>query len=373
MASDWKEQVGKLQNGFDYLNANQDLRFNHAILLVRGKLPPEFSSRSPPVSGSHYPVIEKISIRLNNNVTQHHYLYEELPGNDSLSELRAFKQQTKEFPKILENMPKRTFPRFQLPAMQNGLDEAFVKWLLLMHWLDDFKINRVFHSEIQFCEKLKDVGTGRPFVPSYNDPPGFREWKDFSPLVEFDVLPLITATHKTNEGYAYWQKRHQNEKRGFPDVIAASLTKEVHYASCNAPNLLLQLAPTRNYTPVKRDRKSKGDDVQSGYSDSVFKVLGALQEYHGAGQPEEDWKCTPPLSVDQMKDLAGISQGMVSKALKKLFDKDVVVLSHGSAKARYDHLCEKHDIVKELEKLDRLLRDQAYRRPSKKDDQDDGR
>ena len=350
----FRDKLPSFEESLRVHHHNHQTRMKHSMAMFKE---PCVSEEDIPIDIYHpwidpnQQVIERIVVPLGDGIKQIHYLTTEDDLEVAKRELDEFKQSIKRVSGFLKELPRRVAPSIKLPPQSNGEQERIVLWNLLLHRLDTVGKNPCYGSTrlygvpvekpvaTQRCvegSEIVELFTGLPKHPFY-----FKSWDDFSPVAGFDPLDLFTGSHKENEGWDYWQQRHQEEGREFPLLLACYLRESLLAASLNMPNLL-RAAVEPQGTANRRMKKV------AGMTDPEHLILAALMQHHNPAEGP----CYDPMSGQKIIDATELPQSTVSKSLATLMDKIAPGENEFSGMKKYKYLCVTESICNLLEFYD---------------------
>jgi len=139
-----------------------------------------------------------------------------------------------------------------------------------------------------------------------------------------------------------WRAEHVENGTPLPEVISASLSKPLLYATINAIKLLIQ--PPEKKTPRQQPTASKRKVKTVLDPDSVLVIL---MKHH---KRSDGTICDKQLFQQDLEEVLGWNQSRVSRAIQKLFG-DIPGYGGVNPMICYRRLCETGRIGRELTRL----------------------
>ena len=228
MATPWATKLQRFQQSLVTARKMIDADFHFGVIQVRSDAPLPVLDTCPQIYASTGTIVECLALPAINGLLQYHYVFADYHASDCTRKLNHFKSQLGDIHDILAIVPDRVAAVPAIPPLPNRLDENFIRWGLLLLWLGGHE-NKVFHSEAEFAMTASEFGSTARVKP----------WGEFSTVPGCDALSLLTLTSEVGKGWDFWIKQYADAGRQFPEVLAASLTKPLFYASINAIDLLI--------------------------------------------------------------------------------------------------------------------------------------
>ena len=296
MAFDWKAELGILRTQLE-MAARQSQRdhYYHAIVMIDGELPSVPEEWMPGTQACGHRTVRKITVALPEGGYHLHYIFDANLDNSDHALLKTLQEQVLRTQKVQAAAPNRVLPRFAVPPQPNGLDENFLAWLYLLHWLGHQPGNSVFRTNIEYLNSSAELVSRVHFSP----------WEQCSTLPEFDPIGLLTRTSPEGEGLSEWKARHQQAGKQLPPVIASSLSKPLLYASINAVARILNSdEDTTEKVSANLRQKSGGKRT---HRDEY--LLELLYRHH---KRDDGSVCDVPLEQEVVAELLKVSQPTAS-------------------------------------------------------------
>lgn len=323
MAFDWQAELGILRTQLE-MTARQSQRdhYYHAIVMIDGELPSVPKEWMPGTQACGQRTARNIQVALPEGGYHLHYILDSNIDESDHALLKALQQQVLRTQKVQAAAPNRVLPRFAVPPQPNGLDENFLAWLYLLHWLGHQPGNSVFRTNIEYLNSSDELVSGVRFSP----------WEQCSTLPEFDPIGLLTRTSTEGEGLSEWKARHQQAGKQLPPVIASSLSKPLLYASINAVARILNSDEiTSDGVPADPRQKS---GAKRTHRDEY--LLELLYRHH---KRDDGSVCDVPLEQEKVAEQLSVSQSTVSRMFEDLFANQTPCKGRRAMDC-YRHLCE---------------------------------
>lgn len=302
MSARWEQKLQQFQRALEAFRNYAAIDLYYGVVHIRGPQTTPGERATPLISASGGTLVETLTVPITAEEHQLHLLFgtDHSPVREDL--LSQFKTQLRELHDILPILPQRVLPPSRLPAMANGGDENLVRWGLALIWLGG-REQKVFLSETEYAESASSFRINGRVSP----------WEKLSPVPAFDPIELVTHTGPPDKGWSYWNQEHDKAGRAFPEVLAVSLTKPIFYASVNAVGLLIQSGLEQR---PKSDGRRRGRTTRDGtkLTGADMEVFSALREHHQKKNGDVDFN---PLRQTEIAELAGVSQGSVSRTFEK--------------------------------------------------------
>jgi hypothetical protein len=212
MAFDWQAELGILRTQLE-MTGRQSQRdhYYHAIVMIDGELPSAPEEWVPGTQACGHRTARTIQVALPEGGYHLHYIFDSNIDESDHALLTTLQQQVVRTQKVQAAAPNRVLPRFAVPPQPNGLDENFLAWLYLLHWLGHQPGNSVFRTEIEYLNSPAELVSEVRFSP----------WEQCSTLPDFDPIGLLTRTSPVGQSLSEWKARHQQAGKQLPPVIAS--------------------------------------------------------------------------------------------------------------------------------------------------------
>lgn len=336
MAGNWESKLQRLQTILESHREIAGIDLYYGVVHLRGAYLPSENQAGQTIYAAGGTLVESLVLSLNPNEHQLHLVFATDRSEVDSGVLKHFKSQLRDFRDLASSLPQRVLPASRVPPMTQRADEDFVRWGLSLIWLGATE-QKVFHNQVEYFETAS----------MFRDTDRIRPWDQFSPVSGFDPIAMLTMTESSDRGWTYWNQEHMKARRTFPEVIAASLTKPLFYASINAVDLLIQRG--REQRPVRKKVKVADRKLCDGSTldPTESLVLGELRRHHGT----KDAPCCDPTTQKKIAEQLNVSQPTVGRALKGLLNR-IPYLKSLSVKKRYHNLCRDNLIVDVLDQIE---------------------
>lgn len=341
MATQWKSSLRILQNEIRAVSGKDDV-FHHGLVFVEGGLPAELVQRIPRFYAASGDLIDRIVVPIPSGGFHLHYFFTEYSSGSAQRVMEALRQRLSDLHNIVAKIPKHVLPSIVVPPREDGLEENALRWMYILHWLGGLPDHSVFKTEVEFLHSREDAVAGERFLA----------WNHCSTVPGFDPVSFLTLTTSPKEDVNHWKRLHLQAGKQFPELIALSLTKPIHYASVNAIDLILGRAGTDDETVsktkrVRRKKAQKGRKLELSTSDEA--VLAELKLHHGFGTDEPNFK---PLTLEQIRarvqerwkppSKEGWTYSRIQRSVRWLF----------RSKKAYDVKCRNHTILDHIQDIE---------------------
>ena len=311
MKSNWLARATKFQNALIALQEDGHLPIFHSMLLFKGKPGEGFDEPRPRtlVPGNH--VVKRIVIPLPDEWHWHHYFLGSQCRSDQ-ADFDSFAELMHLVPGVMKGLPAAV-PKFLIPQIPEGPDKSLARWLLLVSWASSLPKTHSIRSHFECIKSVASLNWSG--TENYNDRVHLDEWAYGSQPVDCSFYQMLVLPKREPKGQT--RPSSSKEHSGLPELIAASLKRDILFSSINAIDVLRQMLPPRSADRFARDQDE---------SESFVKIKAFLQTYHLASEVEQyrinlkigKVNDLPWLTQNEIAIGAGVSQPTVARLMRRV-------------------------------------------------------